>query len=70
MALRTHSGPPLPSCATRQDLLDREQWLRSDAKLEPETRRAALLANAALNVQKTRHQHEGHCPTCRLQEVG
>ena len=69
MALQRFSGPRLPACPKRQDLLDREQWLRSDAKLEPDTRRAARLANAALDLQRQRFIHEEACPICRLREA-
>lgn len=63
------SDSSFPVCAERQDLLVREHWLRSDAKLEPDQQRAARLANAALAGQKTWHQHEEACPTCRLREA-
>jgi hypothetical protein len=68
MEMTVHSGPPFPRCAARQDLLSHEQLLRSDAKLGPERRRAALLANAALNTQKERHRHEESCLVCRRTE--
>lgn len=58
------SDPHFLVCPARQDLLVREQ-LRSDARLEPERCRAALLANAALKVQKERHRHEESCLVCR-----
>jgi hypothetical protein len=61
----TISDPRFSVCATRQHLLCRGELLRSEAKIELDRTRAAVLANTALDVQKRRDQHEEHRMLCR-----
>lgn len=51
-------------CAEQQRLLNAERALRSDAKSKLDIRVAADLANAALLLQRERHNHERSCRAC------